>query len=630
MDVVERESVNVKNAVLVSGITLTELDQVLEAYLLRFGSIQRNLLIDDPRSEFHRNAVVEFSHNSAMCNLEPHLPLTMVNPTDPDTVFRVRTLSSVYTPAVSNAATEYLEKLQAIASVNGESLQDMLQRELIRVSGMRTGASPRTDLGLEHRPLESNLLTCVTSTPQRLEECKSPSVLRTEPENPVKTSIGAVSPHCSNDPNVSSAETISVKFPMTAAHPPGIQRVVMEHIVRTSDPVSPHNASFRLKSFSGRSPRPNNEPDFDTWRVSVDYLLNDPSLPESHKTRKILDSLLPPASDIIKHVNLNAPSIECLRLLESVYGSVEDGDELLARFISTLQNPGEKSSAYLHRLHVILSTTIRRDGVAESERDRCLLRQFCRGCWDNALIADLQLEKRKADPPPFAELAILIRTAEDKQTSKEERMRKHLGMNKHPSVPLKLRTASHQQSAYCSTSEEDADSPVFATPNQKASKQKVKTHCPETSEVGALKKEVAALQSQVAAIRTAANQDVKERAQASELQELKGQIAELKIQVATSGTPRNQPERSSHLRNSLSRSNAREVDGRANGRPQYGEASTNRPRPWYCFRCGEDGHLANNCENPPNSLKVEEKRRKLRERQAEWDLQNKTTTVPLN
>ncbi len=221
---------------------------------------------------------------------------------------------------------------------------------------------------------------------------------------------------------------------------------------------------------------------------------------------------------------------------------MEDGDELLAKLISTLQNPGEKSSAYLHRLHVILSAAIRRSGVAESERDRCLLRQFCRGCWDNALIADLQLEKRKADPPPFAELAILIRTAEDKQTSKEERMRKHLGVSKHPSVPLKLHTAAHQQSAYCNTSEEDTDFPALAAPKLKASKQKSKVQLPEMVEVGILKKEIAALQSQVAAIKTATHQEVREQAGMSDLQELKEQIVGLKAQVAVSGAQRYQSE----------------------------------------------------------------------------------------
>ncbi len=84
---------------------------------------------------------------------------------------------------------------------------------------------------------------------------------------------------------------------------------------------------------------------------------------------------------------------------ESVYGSVEDGEELLAKFMTMLQNQGEKPSSYLHRLQVMLSTAVRRGVIAESERDRCLLNQFCRGCWDNGLIANLQLERRKINPP---------------------------------------------------------------------------------------------------------------------------------------------------------------------------------------------------------------------------------------
>lgn len=288
MDVVEREGVNVQNAVIVSGITLTESDQALETCLLRFGSIRRNLLIDDPLSEFHRNAVVEFTHSSAMCDLEPQLPLTLVSPTDADIVFHVRALGTVYTLATSSATAECLEKLQAIASANGETLQDVLQRELMKVSGVKAqaDASRRVGPGQEQSPPETSLLTSATSTPSRLEGFKSPSELRIEHENPVKVNIGAASPHFSNDGDANSAETISVKLPMSAMNPSGIQRIVMEHIMRTSDPVSPHSASFRLKAFSGRSPRPNNEPDFDTWRASVDYLLNDPSLLESHKTQE--------------------------------------------------------------------------------------------------------------------------------------------------------------------------------------------------------------------------------------------------------------------------------------------------------------------------------------------------------
>lgn len=25
-----------------------------------------------------------------------------------------------------------------------------------------------------------------------------------------------------------------------------------------------------------------------------------------------------------------------------------------------------------------------------------------------------------------------------------------------------------------------------------------------------------------------------------------------------------------------------------------------KPRPWYCFNCGEDGHIASHCEGSPN------------------------------
>uniref|UniRef100_A0A9J7XU78 Paraneoplastic antigen Ma-like C-terminal domain-containing protein n=1 Tax=Cyprinus carpio carpio TaxID=630221 RepID=A0A9J7XU78_CYPCA len=117
---------------------------------------------------------------------------------------------------------------------------------------------------------------------------------------------------------------------------------------------------------------------------------------------------------------------------------------------NALQDQGEKPSTYLHRLHVMLSATIRRGGVTEAEWSRYLLKQFCRGCWDNSLIADLQLDGRKISPPSFAELVVLIRTAEDKQSLKEERMRKHLGLNKHAPVPVKFRMTTHQQSVYSS------------------------------------------------------------------------------------------------------------------------------------------------------------------------------------
>lgn len=122
------------------------------------------------------------------------------------------------------------------------------------------------------------------------------------------------------------------------------------------------------------------------------------------------------------------------------------------------------------------------------------------------------------------------------------------------------------------------------------------------SEVGILKKEIVALQSQVAAIKTATFQEVREQAGTSDLQELKEQIAEFKVQVAASGVQRNQPEKFLSQRENLSKPGASKISRDRNGRPKHTEIRTNRPRPWYWFLCGDDGHLAINCESPPKSI----------------------------
>ena len=61
-----------------------------------------------------------------------------------------------------------------------------------------------------------------------------------------------------------------------------------------------------------------------------------------------------------------------------------------------------------------------------------------------------------------------------------------------------------------------------------------------------------------------------------------------------------------------------------------GETMTlRRPRPWYCFKCGEDGHISTSCSNPPNPVLVDAKRMELREKQQAWDKKN-ASRDPLN
>jgi len=134
--------------------------------------------------------------------------------------------------------------------------------------------------------------------------------------------------------------------------------------------------------------------------------------------------LLPPAADVVRGLRPESPPSAYLQMLDSAFGTVEDGEELFAQFLNTLQDLGEKPSTYLHRLRVALNLAVKRGGVAPEEVDKHLLKQFRRGCWDNALLSTLQLEQKKDSPPSFPELLLMLRTEEDRQQTKASRMKK--------------------------------------------------------------------------------------------------------------------------------------------------------------------------------------------------------------
>lgn len=212
-------------------------------------------------------------------------------------------------------------------------------------------------------------------------------------------------------------------------NPPQIQKVIVEHVIRSESTTS-SSPQIRLRTFSGRMPRPNGEVDYETWRTQIDLLLHDSSLSDAHKVRRILESLLSPAADVVKPLGISSPPSLYVTQLDSAFGIVEDGEELFASFLSSNQNNGEKPSAYLNRLHSLLTRAISRGGVSAGNPNDHLLRQFCRGCWDQSIIMGLQLECKKSNPPTFPEFLLMLRTEEDRRSAKLDRMKKHLGTSK--------------------------------------------------------------------------------------------------------------------------------------------------------------------------------------------------------
>ncbi len=556
MDIVEAEGIKIPNSVIVTGLTNTEHDNELIDTLKRYGSFARTLTISDKMSEFYQSTIFEYNSGQALQSLEPQLPYTHQLSSDPGIIYHVKALSSVFTQQLGSSVTKsYLEGLKEIAKLSGTNFEAVLSQMLSQMSAELTPVSTNLE------PEDGN----PSEQPSQVLSSESCNTKFAKPSQADEL----LSQHTPIKSNAAPLYTSQQVF-----NPPEVQKLIVEHVVRSGEVAAQGPVQSRLRVFSGKCPRPGNEVDYDTWRSSVELMLKDPGLSDLHVSRKIVDSLLPPAADVIKHLSPEASSSAYLQLLDSAFGVVEDGDELLARFMNTLQDAGEKPSAYLYRLQTALRMTIKRGGISPEEADRHLLKQFCRGCWDNDLITELQLEQKRNRPPPFAHLLLMLRTEEDKHSAKVNRMKQHLGSSKQ-------RALMHSQRTWVSAELE----------------------LKEASSMASL---------------------------ATETQDLKKQIAKLQSQLANLTTkPKIQKE--STLPEAVDRQDKKRV--RTAGTESVTPVNTKsigRPRPWYCFTCGEDGHVASSCTSEPNPALVTTKRKLLREKQLLWDSQNSTPNPNLN
>lgn len=548
MEVIEEKGVKVPNAVLISGLTETEVDEEILDFVKQYGSINRILPLSDPSLESKRSVIVEFNSGLAVQTLQTVLPYVQQAKNNPDVSFHVTALSNVYVERLGRNTTQtYLNELKELASRSGENFEDVLKGMLAHIhESVVPNPCPV--------PVSSagDTLPAHSADPSLIEFSLKPS----------QTPINAARHH--SVPQVSATSPESPSITVSDLNPPGVQKVVVEHLVRTSDLVIPGNSPLRLRVFSGRTPHPPNEVDYETWRTSAELLFQDPTVSDFHRVRRICESLLSPAADIVKSVGPSASPSTYIQLLDSAFAPIEDGDELFAKFLNIFQNPGEKPSAYLQRLHVALQTTMRRGGVLGSEVDKHLLKQFCRGCWENSLILELQLEQKKHSPPSFSELMTLLRTEESKHASKSVRMKQHLGS-------VKQRAVMQSQT----TTRDD----------------------------------VAQFNSVTAQL-------------ASQIAELQNQLASL-----TSKQSKDKPNPKSNMVKSSNKQSTISPKGKTK---VPDTSQTARPKPGYCFRCGEDGHIVSSCSNDPNPALVSEKRNELVKRQREWDFRNGSTKPQLN
>ncbi|XP_071344248.1 uncharacterized protein [Trachinotus anak] len=332
MDIIVTEDVKIPNAVLVSGLTSTEVDNEIFDFLKQYGSISR--IIKIPTTDPVTQAIAEFEYGSAVKGLETTgLPCRRPCVTKSEVIHHVQSLASVYTSDVGTSATEtYLSGLKDLAKMSGKDFGDILRKELARI---RESIRNETPVETSENPVETE-----PPLTQNDLQATAPSFVSA----PTEVSQTSYRPQTGFEVrdllSPGRERTSPFHLPSDQLSTPEVQRVVVEHIVKSSEISSHLHSPCKLKQFSGRLPQPTFEVDYDTWRNSVEFCLNDPSVPASQVVRKIVESLSPPAANIIKSLGPQASPKEYLTLLDSAYATVEDGDELFARFLNNNQNAG--------------------------------------------------------------------------------------------------------------------------------------------------------------------------------------------------------------------------------------------------------------------------------------------------
>lgn len=580
MELCDRFQVDSHRALYLTGVENGCSDDDLSDIFVINGKISKIVRVPNEANHPEGRVLIEYESEQAILKINPDTLGELASYTDPTSKWSVRTIRDITQGELGKEmARRYLSELQVMGGSVQAGFLSFLQKEF------QADYTPRTETQL---PEEHNVNTTTHDT---------------SGADPVKS----VDPTSSSIPHSDTVRG-SPHVDESIYNPPHVQKLVVEHIIR-NEPVHTTPTQTKIRTFSGRSPRPNGEVDYETWRTQVDLLLSDPSLTDPHKVRKMLESLLSPAAEVVKPLGVTAAPKTYVAQLDSAFGAVEDGEELFTAFLGSNQDSGEKPSAFLNRLHSLLTKVVCRGGASAEKVNELLLKQFIRGCWDQSLIISLQLEAKKNNPPSFPELLLMLRTEEDRRSAKLDRMKRHLGATK---------AASHVHSIF--------DIPTF---DQRC----VTAPSSTSSETLKLENRVSELAKQVEKL----SQKPKEKVQSSdstvnmeavrpktaEMGKLESKIDKLTRQVeilAQSQKPSARMENPQHR--------GPRTDDTAHLRAKT--KVPGMPRAWFCFKCGEDNHIAARCVNEPNPTLVHKKNAELKRKQSDFVAQQAATPFALN
>lgn len=371
-----------------------------------------------------------------------------------------------------------------------------------------------------------------------------------------------------------TAEDVQALFSGPSAAPSSteaILRAVSDLLDKTAKPAAESGGYRRLRIFSGMLPTPSGEESFDHWLEQANLMVAESDCPEKEKRRRIMESVKGPAMEILKAVKLADPDVSperCLNALESAFGTVESGDDLYFSLRLMQQQPGEKLSDFLRRLERSLTKVVQKGGLPAPQMDRVRVEQLLRGAvTSDLMLIQLRLRERKDNPPSFLELLSEVRSEEEYEASRVK-----LSPSVH-SIHVQQEVSDKQAEIQTLKTDIKEIKSMFAAMATKSlpteTERNVKVpaeawHTPEKdadSEVAALKKQVKRLQQK--------------------LNNKKTNIADTPAVVMT--VEASCPDHKTPRR------------------------SRNDTDEYFCYKCGEPGHIAGRCRNVENKGKVIQK-----------------------
>ncbi|KAK9542055.1 hypothetical protein VZT92_002054 [Zoarces viviparus] len=363
----------------------------------------------------------------------------------------------------------------------------------------------------------------------------------------------------------------------TNSSPESIIHAVGDVWGRTNKPPE-SNAYRRLRTFSGITPTPTGEECLDSWLEQAKFLVEESECSVKEKRRRILESLKGPALEIIQAVRMSEPDaspMEYIHALESIFGTSESGEDLYFSFRSLRQQPGERLSEFLQRLERSLIKVVQGGGLLVSAANKARVEQLIRGSTSDLMLLQLKVRERRDNPPTFLNLLQEIREEECHQSARQSlgaplrrqnvrTVQAEKGLEPELAYQNELGTQIQELKAKMGERASTQHQPTAGCP-QSGPKEMKKLKTESHSDIQSLRKQVKALEDKISV-----------------------------MAVRSTADP---------SRDTMTQFN-RYKAGSSHKPVPFKVQSPKETDEYFCYRCGENGHIAPRCTEPENSQKV--------------------------